>query len=214
MSNPLSDALQFLVRPGWTTAVYWLLVLGSIGIAIYAWRSIATQRSWRNVGDWLCRFFIGSMWWQQTLWKLPPLYTDNPSDPTNSGLHYWMMREGQSAAIPLLADFVNHLVLPNFFLFAPIVYALEVLTAVSLILGIFVRLWGLIGALQVLNLWLGLYNAEGEWPWTYFFLLVLMVIFALHRYGRRLGLDAIIVERRASGRMSGALSARWLDRLT
>ena len=214
MNNPLSDALQFLVRPGWTTAVYWLLVLGSIGIAIYAWRSIATQRSWRNVGDWLCRFFIGSMWWQQTLWKLPPLYTDNPSDPTNSGLHYWMMREGQSAAIPLLADFVNHLVLPNFFLFAPIVYALEVLTAVSLILGIFVRLWGLIGALQVLNLWLGLYNAEGEWPWTYFFLLVLMVIFALHRYGRRLGLDAIIVERRASGRMGGALSARWLDRLT
>ena len=214
MNNPLSDALQFLVRPGWTTAVYWLLVLGSIGIAIYAWRSIASQRSWCNVGDWLCRFFIGSMWWQQTLWKLPPLYTDNPSDPTNSGLHYWMMREGQSAAIPLLADFVNHLVLPNFFVFAPIVYALEVLTAVSLILGIFVRLWGLIGALQVLNLWLGLYNAEGEWPWTYFFLLVLMVIFALHRYGRRLGLDAIIVERRASGRMGGALSARWLDRLT
>jgi len=214
MNNPFSDALQFLVRPGWTTAVYWLLVLGSIGIAIYAWRSIASQRSWCNVGDWLCRFFIGSMWWQQTLWKLPPLYTDNPSDPTNSGLHYWMMREGQSAAIALQADFVNHIVLPHFSLFAPIVYALEVLTALSLILGVFVRLWGLIGALQILNLWLGLYNAEGEWPWTYFFLLVLMVIFALHRYGRRLGLDAIIVERRASGRMSGVLSARWLDRLT
>jgi uncharacterized membrane protein YphA (DoxX/SURF4 family) len=214
MNNPLSDVLQFLVRPGWTTAVYWLLILGSIGIAIYAWRTIASQRSGRNVGDWLCRFFIGSMWWQQTLWKLPPLYTDNPSDPVNSGLHYWMTREGQSAAIALQADFVNHLVLPHFYLFAPIVYALEVLTAVSLILGIFVRLWGLLGALQVLNLWLGLYNAEGEWPWTYFFLLVLMLIFALHRYGRCLGLDAIIVERRASGRMDGGRSARWLDRFT
>jgi hypothetical protein len=134
MNNPLSDALQFLVRPGGTTVVYWLLLLGSIGIALYAWRNIASQRSWCNVADWLCRFFIGSMWWQQTLWKLPPLYTDNPSDPINSGLHYWMMREGQSAALRLQADLVNHIVLPHFSLFAPIVYGLEVLTAVSLIL--------------------------------------------------------------------------------
>jgi hypothetical protein len=215
--NPLFDALHFLVQPAWTTVIYWLLLLGSIAIAIRAWRSIPSQRSSSHLVDWLCRFFIGSMWWQQTLWKLPPLYTDNPSDPLNSGLHYWMMREGQSAAISLQADFVNHIVLPHFYLFAPIVYALEVLTAVSLILGIFVRLWGVIGALQVLNLWLGLYNAEGEWPWTYFFLLVLMVIFALHRYGRSLGLDAIILERTARGRTTdgGArLSARWLDVLT
>jgi hypothetical protein len=86
-------------------------------------------------------------------------------------------------------------VLPHFYVFAPIVYALETLTAVSLMLGIFVRLWALIGALQILNLWLGLYNAEGEWPWTYFFLLVLQVIFALHRYGRSLGLDALLAAR-------------------
>lgn len=215
--NPLFDALHFLVQPAWTTVIYWLLLLGSIVVAGQAWRTIPSQRSWNHVCDWLCRFFIGSMWWQQTLWKLPPLYTDNPSDPLNSGLHFWMMREGQSAAISLQADFVNHVVLPNFYLFAPIVYALEVLTAVSLILGIFVRLWGVIGALQVLNLWLGLYNAEGEWPWTYFFLLVLMVIFALHRYGRSLGLDAIVLERtasRRSGGAAGAKSARWLNALT
>jgi uncharacterized membrane protein YphA (DoxX/SURF4 family) len=215
--NPLSDALHFLVKPAWPSAIYGLLLIGSIATALYAWRNIPSQRSWRNVGDWLCRFFIGTMWWQQTLWKLPPLYTDNPSDPLNSGLHYWMMREGQGAAFPLLANFVNHIVLPSFYFFAPIVYTLEVLTAVSLILGIFVRLWGWIGALQVLNLWLGLYNADGEWPWTYFFLLVLMVIFALHRYGRSLGLDAIIRERAASQRIkagSATVSDRWVNVLT
>ena len=215
--NPLTDAVHFLVHPAWPTVIYWLLLIGSIATALYAWRNIPSQRSWRNVGDWLCRFFIGTMWWQQTLWKLPPLYTDNPSDPLNSGLHYWMTREGQSAAIPLLGDFVNHIVLPNFYFFAPIVYTLEVLTAVSLILGVFVRLWGWIGALQVLNLWLGLYNADGEWPWTYFFLLVLMVVFALHRYGRSLGLDAIILERTAAQRMKaggGVPSDRWLQVLT
>jgi uncharacterized membrane protein YphA (DoxX/SURF4 family) len=130
-----------------------------------------------------------------------------------------MTRMGESASIPLQADFVNHIVLPHFYFFAPIVYTLEVLTAVSLMLGVFVRLWGLIGALQVLYLWLGLYNAQGEWPWTYFFLLVLQVIFTLHRYGRSLGLDAIIVERTASRRVSGGgggggMSSRWLNVLT
>jgi hypothetical protein len=215
-ANPLSDALHFLVHPAWTTVVYWLLLLGSIIIAVYAWRSIPSQRSWSHAGNWLCRFFVGTMWWQQTLWKLPPLYTDNPSDPTNSGLHYWMMQEGQGAAIPLQADFVNHIVLPNFYFFAPIVYGLEVLTAISLILGLFVGLWGWIGALQILNLWLGLYNVQGEWPWTYFFLLVLMVIFALHRYGRSLGLDAIIRERTASRQKTpaAATSDGWLNALT
>jgi uncharacterized membrane protein YphA (DoxX/SURF4 family) len=98
-------------------------------------------------------------------------------------------------------------VLPHFYLFAPIVYGLEVLTAVSLLLGLFVRLWGVIGALQILNLWLGLYSAPGEWPWTYFFLLVLMLIFALHRYGRRLGLDAIILAR---SQTRGILGRLWL----
>ena len=121
------------------------------------------------------------MWWQQSLWKLPPDYT---------GLAYWVELMGKHAAIPLQAYFVNQIVLPHLHLFAPVVYAAEVLTAVSLILGLFVRVWALIGAAQILNLWLGLYSAPGEWPWTYFFLLVLMLVFALHRYGRSLGLDA------------------------
>jgi uncharacterized membrane protein YphA (DoxX/SURF4 family) len=115
---------------------------------------------------------------------------------------------GKSSAIPLQADFVNNVVLPHFYVFAPVVYALEVLTAVSLMLGILVRFWGLVGALQILNLWLGLYNADGEWPWTYFFLLVLQLIFALHRYGRSLGLDALVVARwKTSGTLGRTLVA-------
>jgi uncharacterized membrane protein YphA (DoxX/SURF4 family) len=211
----MSDVLHFLAQPSWTTGIYWLLAIGSIGIALYAWTTIESQRSMRNVGDWICRFLIGSMWWQQTLWKLPPYYTDNPSEPLTSGLYYWMTQMGKSASIPLQADFVNHVVLPHFYLFAPVVYGLEVLTAVSLILGLFVRFWSLVGALQVLNLWLGLYNAEGEWPWTYYFLLTLQAIFALHQYGRSLGLDAIIVERWARRPSSGdPLSRLVLGALT
>jgi uncharacterized membrane protein YphA (DoxX/SURF4 family) len=194
--NPISDTVQFLLQPAWTTVIFWLLLLGSIAIAVHVYRTMPPQRTIEHVGNWVFRLLIGCMWWQQTLWKLPPFYTDHPEQPFGeTGLAYWMTVMGKSAAIPLQRDFVNNIVLPHFYLFAPAVYSLEVLTAVSLILGIFVRFWGLIGALQILNLWLGLYNAEGEWPWTYFFLLVIQLIFALHHYGRSLGLDALIVER-------------------
>src|ERR1700749_301635 len=194
--NPISDTVQFLLQPAWTTAIFWLLLFGSLAVAIHVYRTMPPQRTIEHVGNWVFRLLIGCMWWQQTLWKLPPFYTDHPEQPFGeTGLAYWMGVMGKSAAIPLQADFVNNIVLPHFYLFAPVVYALEVLTAVSLMLGIFVRFGGLIGALQILNLWLGLYNAEGEWPWTYFFLLVIQLIFALHHYGRSLGLDALIVAR-------------------
>jgi len=194
--NPISDVVDFLLQPGWTTAIFWLLGLASIAIALYVYLTMPAQRTLAHVSNWVFRLLIGCMWWQQTLWKLPPYYTDHPNQPFGAtGLAYWMGLMGKSAAIPQQAEFVNNIVLPHFYVFAPVVYSLEVLTAVSLMLGIFVRFWGVIGALQILNLWLGLYNAAGEWPWTYFFLLLLQLIFAVHRYGRSLGLDAVIVAR-------------------
>jgi|GEM_PF-5892783 len=61
------------------------------------------------------------------------VYTDQPQAPFGTtGLAYWMGLMGKHAAIPLQADFVNNIVLPHFYLFAPLVYCLEVLTAISL----------------------------------------------------------------------------------
>src|SRR3954462_9361850 len=194
--NPLFDVVAFIMQPVWTTAVFWLLALTSVLIAAFVWRRFVEQRTTWNLLQWSIRFVMGAFWWQQSLWKLPPFYTDHPEQPFGAtGLAYWMGLMGKHAAIPLQADFVNNIVLPHFYLFAPIVYGAEVLVAVSLILGVFVRLGGVIGALQILNLWLGLYSAPNEWPWTYFFLLLLMLNFALHHYGRSLGLDALLLPR-------------------
>jgi thiosulfate dehydrogenase (quinone) large subunit len=191
--NPLSDVIAWATEPAWTTAVFWLLVLVSVVIAAYVWQRLPEQRTASRLLQWSFRFIIGAFWWQQSLWKLPPLYTDHPEAPFGqTGLAYWMGLMGKHAAIPLQADFVNNIVLPNFYLFAPIVYVLEVLTGVSLMWGVFVRLFALIGALQIFNLWLGLYSAPNEWPWTYFFLLLLQLMFAVHCYGRNLGIDALL----------------------
>jgi uncharacterized membrane protein YphA (DoxX/SURF4 family) len=154
--------------------------------------------------QWSIRFVMGAFWWQQSLWKLPPFYTDHPEAPFGeTGLAYWMGLLGKHAAIPLQADFVNHVVLPHFYWFAPLVYLLELLTGVSLMFGAFVRAFAIIGALQILNIWLGLYSAPGEWPWTYFFLLLLQVVFAVHCYGRSLGIDAVLDAGRGSRDRTG-----------
>jgi uncharacterized membrane protein YphA (DoxX/SURF4 family) len=86
---------------------------------------------------------------------------------------------------------VQETVLPHFNVFAPLVYGIEVFIAVSLILGLFTRLGAALGALMAVNLWLGLYRSSCEWPWTYFFLVLLQVIFTFFRAGRSLGLEAI-----------------------
>ncbi len=205
--NPLDNVIAFLTKPEWYTAVFWLLIVASLVIAIRAFARLPEQRRFGHLARWVFRFLIGAMWWQQTLWKLPPYYTNDPHSAFGaSGLAYWMVQMGKSAAIPAQADFVNHVVLPHFHLFAPVVYGLEVLTAASLMLGLWVRLFGFLGALQILNLWLGLYSAPGEWPWTYFFLVVLQLIFSLNHYGRALGIDAILAARSPRSRFLNAVA--------
>lgn len=190
--NPISDLIEFLTSPSWPTPIFWLLVIASVAIAVVVWRRLPEQRDFSHLAQWGFRLVMGGFWWQQTLWKLPPTFAQDPSAPLTTGLAYWMSQIGKYAAIQLQADLFSKIVLPHFYVFAPIVYAAEVLVAVSLMLGLFTRLFGLFGALQILNLWLGLYNAPGEWPWTYFFLLVLQLMFAVHCYGRSLGIDALL----------------------
>jgi len=198
MRNPFSDALQFLfsssVHGRLPLIFFMLLALASVAIALYNLARDASQRTASSIYIWLARFFIGALWFEQTLWKLPPTFTDNP-DGVTGGLRYWMMQMSQHAAFDLQRSFVSGMILPNFKFFAYQVWAAETFIAVSLLLGVFTRLGGLLGALMAFNLWLGLYNAPHEWPWTYFFLVLLMGCFIFTRAGRALGLDALFAAR-------------------
>src|SRR5262252_7398390 len=124
-TNPISDVLEFLTQDGWTSYVFWLLIIASIVIAAINLRRDPTQRSVLHLRNWLARFFIGAMWWQQSLWKLPPTYTDNPDG--SGGLRYWMDEMAKWASTGLQRNFMKHVVLPNFYFFAPQVYFSEVL---------------------------------------------------------------------------------------
>jgi uncharacterized membrane protein YphA (DoxX/SURF4 family) len=193
--NPLNDAIQFLSQPSWVTPVFWLLLVGSIAVAALVWARDPTQRVPRGVALWALRVLVGTMWWQQSLWKIPPSF---------DGLKYWMQQEAEHAAIVLQGDLVRDLVLPNLNLFGPLVYSVEVAIGVSLLLGVFSRAGAALGLLMALNLWLGLYSAPGEWPWTYMFLNVIQAWFVLDPPGRVLGVDALL-RLRATQRVPSAL---------
>src|SRR5215469_6540239 len=48
------------------------------------------QRDFSYLAQWSFRFVMGGFWWQQSLWKLPPLYTNHPEAPLTTGLTYLM----------------------------------------------------------------------------------------------------------------------------
>jgi uncharacterized membrane protein YphA (DoxX/SURF4 family) len=188
--NPLMDAFALLTDADklWFTVIFWLLLLGSVAVALQAWRSDLAQRSIQHIGNCLLRIIVGAMWWQQSLWKIPPHY--------DWGLIHWMQEMVEHASTQLQSNLVRDLVLPNIAIFGPLVYAIEVTIAVSLILGMATRLGGALGALMAINLWLGLYDAPGEWPWTYMFLVVIQLFYVLHPPGRSLGVDALAWQRK------------------
>lgn len=187
--NPLHDAIQFLSQPGWFTPVFWLLLIASVVLAVLNARADPAQRTPRAAGFWVLRMLVGCMWWQQSLWKVPPDF---------AGLRYWMGQEAAHAAIALQGAFVRELVLPHLGVFGLLVYLTEVAIGVSLLLGLLSRLGALLGVAMALNLWLGLYSAPGEWPWTYMFLIVIMAGFVIDPPGRMLGADAVL-RRHAAG---------------
>ncbi len=196
--NPLHDVLEFLATPAWPTPVFWLLLIASGAIAFAAWRREPTQRTAGQVGIWLLRLVIGAMWWQQSLWKIPPNY---------DGLSYWMQQMVDHAAIELQGTLVAQVVLPHIALFGPVVYLIEVSIGLSLMLGLFSRIGALLGALMAINLWLGLYSAPNEWPWTYFFLVVIQILFVIDPPGRRLGADVLVARR--LGKMPAFRALSW-----
>ena len=183
--NALGDLWRLLTNPIWPTAALWVLLLASLGIAFSAWQREPAQRTPRTVGVAILRLIMGVMWWQQSLWKIPPNY---------DGLLFWMQQMVAHSPIPLQVSMVDRIMVPHIGVFGPLVYLLEVLIGVSLMLGVFTRVFAGLGLLMALNLWVGLYSAPNEWPWTYGYLIVIQILFVIDPPGRRLGLEKSIAE--------------------
>jgi hypothetical protein len=202
-TNPFTDVWHFLtattgdyLRLGnWRyliLALFWVLLIAGTAVAFGNWREDPAQRTGRHFAIWLVRVLIGCMWFQGMLWKLPLPFSD--------GLQYWTEQESTNAAFQFHRTFLKDFVLTHMSIFGPIVFLAELVFAGSLMLGLAVRLVGVLAIAYTLQLWLGLYDNSSEWPWTYMFLAVLMFLFTVEAAGRSLGLDGWLRRRVADVR--------------
>jgi uncharacterized membrane protein YphA (DoxX/SURF4 family) len=195
MPTPISDFWDFLIGNtndyndlgSWKyvfVVLFLVLIVASIVIAVRNWQEDPAQRTASHLATWFVRVLIGGMWFQGMLWKLPL--------PVSSGLRYWVEQMGRRAAFEFHRQLVAEVYLPYLKLLNPVVFLAEFTFAVSLILGLGVRLSASLAIVFVLHLWLGIYRPgePAEWPWEYIFLAIVMFMFALHAAGRSLGLDA------------------------
>lgn len=193
-TNPFYDSWLFLIgqtpdHDALGSAKYLLVglyaasLIGSVAIAALVWSRNPAQRSARTLLIWLFRTLIGTMWLQGSLWKLPL--------PVAGGFQYWTGQLVDHSWLPAHAALVRDVLLPNIALLDPVVWITETLLGLSLMLGLGVRLSGLVGIAFVLNLWVGLYHRGDEWPWNYIFLIFVHAFFILDHAGECLGIDAI-----------------------
>jgi hypothetical protein len=180
-------------------ALFLALIVASAWIAVANWREDPAQRTGRDVTTAICRVLIGAMWFQGCLWKLP--------FPISGGFQYWTGEMAQYAAFAFHRALVNDVYLPYLAIIQPIVFLAELAFAISLMLGIAVRLFGLLAAVYSLHLWLGLYLDPSEWPWNYVFLAIVLALFAAHAAGRSFGADALLRRRAPEKSLIGRLGA-------
>src|SRR5579859_3911156 len=108
-ANPVLDSLQYMAHAGvWTTALFDILLLAGIVFAILVWRRRPEQRTGHHVWLLIARIIVGTMWWQQTIWKTPPTY---------GGLRFWMEQMAKYASSGLQSHFVSDVVLAHYAFF-------------------------------------------------------------------------------------------------
>ena len=164
----------------------------------------------------ISRVGIGVLWFTQLLWKLPPTFgcpanfvVSTSITARTTGLCDWVGLMSIYSLIPLQASLVKSLVIPNLAWMGWLIFLMEAFVAVTLILGLFTRLGGLVSLLQALNLFFGVSAVPGEWYWSYLMLAILGLIFLAIPAGRILGLDAWLRPRLQAGAGKG----NWLAKL-
>lgn len=144
------------------------------------------------------RSLIGLLWLASLRWKLPPTFT---APAGHRSLLDWLHLEVAHPTVPLYADFVATIVMPNFLLFAWLTFFVELIIGLSLTLGLFSRVGAGLGLLWSLNLAVGLLDVPGEWPWSYLMLVMWHGLFLVSTQFQSWGLDSLWQKKSSKGRI-------------
>ncbi len=116
----------------------------------------------------------------------------------------------------LNGQFLEGFVKPNIGWFGYVIWSMEAFIFVSLILGLFSRLGGLVAIAQSSQLVIGLagISSPNEWEWAYHLMLVLSLIIFAFAPGRYFGLDTLIRPRLLAAKAKGSRLAGGVAWLT
>ena len=143
------------------------------------------------------RVVMGLLWQQELYWKSPEWLGGQPNwgcgAGMDGGLCKYIIQSVQHPFIAPYSQIVDAFIRPNIGFFGGLVFLTELTCAVLLILGLFTRLGGVLGAAQATNLLILLAKVPNEWYWAYVMMITLHVLLAALAAGRYVGLDYFIV---------------------
>jgi thiosulfate dehydrogenase (quinone) large subunit len=152
------------------------------------------------------RVGVALLWISNLSWKNPPSFGQGAQP---SGLFEFTRWAVEYPVFPPYTWLVEHLVLPNFKVFAWSVLLIEAALGAFLLIGLATRFFALLGVAQTLAITFSVANAPNEWLWSYLLMLLAHLALFATAAGRYGGLDGLLRPRwRASrGRLPRLLLA-------
>jgi uncharacterized membrane protein YphA (DoxX/SURF4 family) len=95
--------------------------------------------------------------------------------------------------LPFYAAFLENVILPARYVFAPFQLVAEGLLGLALLTGTLTRLFSLAGIFFLINTFLA--SLGHDWPWSYWMPIGILVVIFFTRAGRALGVDALLLKR-------------------
>ncbi|MHA4854879.1 Rv1678 family membrane protein [Rhodococcus sp. MSC1_016] len=153
------------------------------------------------------RVLVGLEWLYNVAWKTPPDFGRD----SGGGLYGFTGAAVEHPVFPPFSWLVEHLVLPNFLVFAWLTLVVETVLAVLLLTGTLVRIAALLGIGQSLAICFSVAEAPNEWPWSYFMLIGIHVVLLCTWSTRYFAVDEVRAQaHRGSGpRAAAALLRTW-----
>jgi uncharacterized membrane protein YphA (DoxX/SURF4 family) len=120
---------------------------------------------------------------------------------TPDGLTNFFTVKFPQAANPLsgYASFIENVILPARYVFAPIQLVGECLLGIFLLVGVLTRLTSIAAAFFIANTFLA--TLGQDWPWSYAMILGILFVVFCTQAGRSLGVDGWLVKKRGEARI-------------
>ena len=126
------------------------------------------------------RIVVGLLWMSNAGWKVPPAFGESG----NRDLYRFTAAAVDQPVFPPFSFVIEHVVLPNFRFFGWVVLLVEIALGAFLTFGIATRLWAVVGGVHGTVIALCVLRLRGEWPWSYYLMIVANLLLFATAAGR------------------------------